>query len=184
VNALNPYEPKAHISEQNSPGVSLLVLGSLVLAVVAATAIGGFAGLQLVLMIAVLFVAMLPLGIVAMLRHRPWTMYVGHTIVAAGILLAAHLVLTATTVELLLRQPFVLDLVPYDGAVSFTMNIALPGSLLGLLIAALAPSQSPKRMVWIGGLLLTFGNVAAIGYGHYFFGTLLGARLAAHVWWM
>lgn len=184
VNTLNPYEPTAQNGRQLQRIARLAVGSVLLITLVATTVTDGIAWVQFAGMFGGAFVALLPLAIAVMIHQPLWSNRIGHTITAAGFVMVLHVTLTAATVELLLRQPFVLDLVPYGGVISLTLNIAVPGSLLGLAFAMLTPSLHRTRQFWIGGLVLVVGNVVAIGYGYYFFDALLGDDLASNVWWI
>jgi hypothetical protein len=185
VNTPNPYEPTANNNDSRSSRVALYAFIAFALAVIliALTGARAIAALQIAGMFGAVIVALLPLLVVAMIRRGHWSAYGGNAIIVAGVVLMTHVALTAATVELLLRHPFVLDLIPYDGVVSSTLNFVVPGSLIGFLIASIAPERR-NRAFWFGGFLLAVGNAASIVYGHYFFCTLLGDRLAVHVWWM
>ena len=99
-------------------------------------------------------------------------------------MLLSHVSLTAATVELIVRQPFFLDLVPYDNVMAETINIVVPCSLAGLTIAFFATVRGQMKLVVIASVVLALANLSAICYGHYFFATLLGDGLAAQAWWL
>ncbi|WP_442505677.1 hypothetical protein SH528x_004477 [Novipirellula sp. SH528] len=184
LNATNPYEPTSLDRDESLSTSSRYAFGILTSTVViAAYAFRGIVGLQLVVMLPAVCMTLLPIAVVMMIRRRVTMDRIGQLIIAAGTLLVVHVALTAATVELLLRQSFVLDLIPYNRVISFTMNYVVPGTLLGFTIASLSQSSESKRFVWTGGFVVAIGSIAAIAHGYYFFATLLGDDFASRVWW-
>jgi hypothetical protein len=168
---------------------SLATLLAIVTALSVFLSVGRWLGWQIVLYLAdlagLLAVTSLPFVVVLLGRSNKGKGGIGGVIVVAGVLLVVHFVATVLSVELLLREPFVLDLVPFDGVMDSTLNCSLPSAAAGLLIA-LAFGKRIWRIpaFWIGGTLIAAGALAFVWYGHYFFGELLGDSLANNVWWL
>ena len=141
--------------------------------------------LGLAYMAGLLAMGSLPLVIVVLWWSGKGKGHIAGVVVAVGTLLAIHFVATVLSVESLLREPWILDLAPYDGVMWLTLNWSVPLALAGLLIAfAFRKGISRIPAFWIGWALIVCGAVAFIWYGYYFFGELLGESLADNVWWL
>jgi hypothetical protein len=125
----------------------------------------------------------LPLLIVVFSRRDSSGRLMGRFLIAAGVLLAIHLVATAAQIEMLIRD-FALDLVPYDRLALDTLNWSVPAGL-----AAIPTGLALKKAAWrsptyvVGGILLTGAAVGWFLYGCYLSGTI-GLSVTKYVWWL
>ncbi len=115
-------------------------------------------------------------------RGRGW---IGTVFLAAGSLLIIHVIALWASVEFTLRQPWVLDVNPYDHLVSENLNWTLPAAVMGMCVAlSLRRKIPPSNLYWVGVSLTACGCLALAWFGHYFFSTLMGSTLAKNVWWL
>ena len=177
----NPYQSSRLESGEQSRKISVELFGLVALVCLIAS---GLVGYPVALTLAVMCMAFLPLLVIAMLRSEDWSGRIGRILVAAGLLLTAHVSVTAILVFLLLRQPWVLDLSPYNSMIYVALNFAVPGSSISLSIAVPRACKSPTRLIWLGTAAITVGNSVALAYGYYFFAGLLQIRLSDNVWWL
>jgi hypothetical protein len=130
-------------------------------------------------------VTFLPLVIVVMRLSRKFQKAIGVALVVAGVLFVVHFLFVVLSIESLLRQPFLLDLNPFDGLMLDTLNWTVPSAVVGWLLApALQRRLWRTPAFWIGGALIVSAAVAFVWYGHYFDAELLGVPLAEDVWWL
>lgn len=110
---------------------------------------------------------------------------IGGYVIASGVLLSLHLAATVGWVHMLLREPFILDLVPFDSLVGATLNWTIPSTFGAVLVAIALPKTTCRNVSFaIGGILLAGAAVGFVLYGNYFFGEILRFPLRDHVWWL
>lgn len=108
----------------------------------------------------------------------------GGYVIATGVLLVLHLAATAGLVHMLLREPFILDFVPFDSLVRLTLNWTIPSTFAAILVANALPRTTCRSLGFaIGAIMLAGASVGFVFYGNYFLGEILGPSLRYHVWW-
>jgi hypothetical protein len=88
------------------------------------------------------------------------------------------------SIEYLLRQPMVFDLIPFDRILFSTLNWTVPSAAMGLLIGFVFHVRGSRPPhFWSGTAMIAGACAALLWYGQYLFGGS-GESLADFVWWL